>query len=110
MIGLKICDWLEEQSYWEQCIGDAILKGKSLSSEELDEIYQLLKKEFNLTDQNLQKSAFSFFGFTNHVEDKNQAKLKKVSSVRGVNALSSNQTLEIGNQLTLIYGSKWKCC
>lgn len=47
MIGLKICDWLEEQSYWEQCIGDAILKGKSLSSEELDEIYQLLKKEFN---------------------------------------------------------------
>lgn len=104
MIGLKICDWLEEQSYWEQCIGDAILKGKSLSSEELDEIYQLLKKEFNLTDQNLHKSAFSFLGFTNHVEDKNQAKLKKVSSVRGVNALSSNETLEIGNQLTLIYG------
>lgn len=104
MINTNICDWVKRQPYWEQRIGNAILKGTELSERDLDEIYLLFKSENGLIEQRLERNHLELLGTVNQTNSKQQVKLKSISSITGVNALSPNETLKIGNQLTLIYG------
>ena len=91
MINSNICDWVKRQPYWEQRIGNAILKGTELSERDLDEIYLLFKSENGLIEQRLERNHLELLGTVNQTNSKQQVKLKSISSITGVNALSPNE-------------------
>lgn len=104
MINREIVSWVKRQTYWEQYLANEILEGKSLSEDDLEEIYLLFKKEFGLSEESLEKVKLDFLSLVDHSNEEDKIKWRSVSNVIGVNALKPNEKLEIGEQLTLIYG------
>lgn len=104
MIMNKIVNWAKNLPYWQQHVTNEILKGNILNDKELDMVYKIFKQENNLIEETLLKVNFEFpINLTISI-DKSSIKWNEISNVKGVNALKSDVSLEIGKQLTLIYG------
>lgn len=104
MIKEEIVGWVEQQPYWLQVVSDLIFKGEKLDDEVLDRIYELFKQELGLTKEPLKKDDIQFSSGSNTQSNYAKMKWKLISDVQGVNALKEGQSLEIGKQLTVIYG------
>lgn len=90
--------------YWAQFLAERLLSGWQLSDADYQQAYQFLLEDAGL----LEKSARTDIkivckgGFGDY---KNDLQLKKITGVMGINALVPDQVLELGANLTIIYGA-----
>lgn len=103
MIIDDIIIWVKKLPYWQQYLSEKILMGHGVSESDLDHIYNIFKKEFQLVDEVLKKEEILFaVSRTSTIVD--PIKWRGLRNVFGVNALKSSEKLEVGDNLTLIYG------
>lgn len=105
MINLDIVDWLKDKPYWQQLIANDILLGSKFESQDFEDIYTVFKQENKLINSELSKKELPFLK-KEHSEkiNKDFLKWRGVKEVRGLNAIESGAGLNIGDQVTLIYG------
>lgn len=104
MIIDDILVWVQKLPYWQQLISEKILQESQIQEEFLNEIYSIFKQENELLNQSLIEEKIIFPVKAKKTTTDTAIKWKGLGNVSGVNALKSNETLEIGNQLTLVYG------
>ncbi|MDT2488866.1 AAA family ATPase [Enterococcus avium] len=100
----EIVKWIKQQPYWQQYLGNLIFSNGNLNDEVLETVYSIFKKESGLVEQPLQKEDLPFLIKRELNESVERYTWNGVSSITGVNALSSKEYLGIGSQITLIYG------
>ncbi|EJT0853804.1 AAA family ATPase [Listeria monocytogenes] len=104
MIKNEIVEWVKELPYWQQVAGDAILSGKDIDELLIEKIYHILKQKNDLEIREFEDETLNFLTMTNSAELVSKMRWDKLSDVKGVNALKSDTTIQIGEQLTVIYG------
>lgn len=104
MLKEDIIKWVKKQDYWMQVIADSILKGNKLSAKEIEEIYVILKQEYKLSNEPLIKKNLEFLTQEKIINEEEGFKWSSISEIKFVNALRTGEVLNIGNQMTLIYG------
>ncbi|WP_203573173.1 AAA family ATPase [Listeria ivanovii] len=104
MIKDEIVKWVKEQSYWLQVSANSIFRGEKLNDESLDKIYVLFKKEFGLLQEPLKKDNLDFLAFEDANENHTKMNWNSISKIQGVNALKEGESINIGKQVTLVYG------
>lgn len=105
MITNEIYQWLEKQPYWQQKLAENVLIQDSITEEEINRVYDIFKSENNLTKTKLDKEDLDFTTKRDEVDTTKNIKWKGLRNVIGVNALENDQKLEVGDQLTIIYGN-----
>ncbi|MCT1798356.1 AAA family ATPase [Aerococcus viridans] len=100
----EIVEWIKNQPYWQQYLGNLIFANGDLDDARLETVYLLFKQEFDLVEQPLQKEDLPFLIKNDISESAEYYTWDGVSNITGVNALSSKESLSIGSQITLIYG------
>ena len=105
MINLDIVDWLKDKPYWQQLIANDILLGSKFESQDFEDIYTVFKQENKLINSELSKKELPFLKKEHSKKiNKDSLKWRGVKDVRGLNAIESGAGLNIGDQVTLIYG------
>ncbi|HGF7721255.1 TPA: AAA family ATPase [Enterococcus faecium] len=104
MLKGRVLPWIKKQPYWLQVIADTIFKGEKLNKNSLDEIYIIFKQEVGLVQEKLKKENLAFLISKNADDSTVKMNWDSITDIQGVNALKAGETLEIGKQLTLIYG------
>ncbi len=104
MIRDEIVEWVREQPYWQQVGADAILRGIKINESLIDEVYLALKQEHNLEGSLPRRKSLAFLSKSTEPKSISKVTWNEVSEVKGVNALSSNSSIPVGKQLTIIYG------
>lgn len=104
MIKGEIVKWVREQPYWLQVIANSIFRGEKLNDESLDKIYVLFKKESGLLQEPLKKDNLDFLAFEDANENHTKMNWNSISKIQGVNALKEGESINIGKQVTLVYG------
>lgn len=104
MIKGEIVKWVREQPYWLQVIANSIFRGEKLNDESLDKIYVLFKKESGLLQEPLKKDNLDFLAFEDANENHAKMNWNSISKIQGVNALKEGESINIGKQVTLVYG------
>lgn len=86
-------EWLSKQKYWLKKLFYLFFKNQAINDSDLDEIIESYK---NGSFDNIQISI--------PTEISQKIKLAKLYDVHGVNRLAPNQSIEFGENLTVIYG------
>lgn len=105
MITNEIYQWLEKQPYWQQKLAENVLIQDSITEEEINRVYDIFKSENNLTKTKLDKEDLDFTTKRDEGDTTKDIKWKGLRNVTRVNALENDQKLEVGDQLTIIYGN-----
>lgn len=101
----SILNWARKQPYWMQFALNCIFKEVELSESVLENIFTYFLEDTGLekAPQDLIRPEVAFPlvsaegpSFTN--------KLKAIKNLKNVNRLSTNQTLTLGDKLTIVYG------
>lgn len=100
----RIIDWLKDQEYWKQYIGYNVLCGSTASEDFIKKAYIYYLKAVGLSNDIVEEEAFSFDSLQINNDSALDFKLCKIANVIGVNNLKENQTLPIGDNLTIVYG------
>lgn len=100
----RIIDWLKDQEYWKQYIGYNVLCGNTDSEDFIKKAYIYYLKAVGLSNDIVEEDAFSFDSLQINNDSVLDFKLCKIANVVGVNNLKENQTLPIGENLTIVYG------
>lgn len=101
--------WLSKKPYWEQFVWRINLDKESLNDEDIDLCYQYLSEQLGLIEATSEpKQAISFKNEMSVNSDAPVQHLKKkiveIKNFANVNAISANCSIEVGPNLTLIYG------
>lgn len=104
MIRDEIVEWVKLQPYWSQVIANSLLRGEKIDDEILNKIYIIFKQELKLLNEPLVKEKLEFLTISNSNDESVKMRWKSVSNVSGVNALKKGETLNIGEQVTVVYG------
>ncbi|MDT2834331.1 AAA family ATPase [Vagococcus carniphilus] len=104
MIRDEIVEWVKSQQYWSQVIANSLLRGEKIDDEILNKIYIIFKQELKLLNEPLVKEKLEFLNINNSNDESVKMRWKSVSNVSGVNALKKGETLNIGEQVTVLYG------
>lgn len=91
--------------YWGQYISEKILSGEILDDAVYDKAYELLLEDAGLIKNDKSREDISIICKQSAGAYKNDLKLVKISQVEGINALVPGQTIEFGENLTIVYGS-----
>lgn len=101
----KIKSYVNNLPYWAQYICTELLSGKTISDELIDTSFDYLLEELALKEQT-EKSELNRSETTGKTTDYNaKTRLQSLAKVKGVNALSKNQTIEFSPNLTILYGA-----
>lgn len=100
----RIIDWLKGQEYWKQYIGYNILCGNTNSAVFIEKAYINYLKAVGLRGDDVEEDRLDFDSLQINNDSVQDFKLCKIANVVGVNNLKANQTLPIGNNLTIVYG------
>ena len=100
----RIIDWLKGQEYWKQYIGYNILRGNTDIENFIKNAYIHYLKAVELSGDDVEEDRLDFDSLQINNDSVQDFKLCKIANVVGVNNLKANQTLPIGDNLTIIYG------
>lgn len=100
-----IVTFTDKLPYWGQYISEKILSGEILDDAVYDKAYELLLEDAGLIKNDKSREDISIICKQSAGAYKNDLKLVKISQVEGINALVPGQTIEFGENLTIIYGS-----
>lgn len=100
----RIVDWAKNQEYWKQYIGYNILCGRSQQEDFINNAYIYYLKYAGLYSEEVEEETLDFDSLQIRNDSAQDFKLCKIANVVGVNNLKANQTLPIGDNLTIVYG------
>ena len=104
MISEDILIWANTLPNWQKLLIDKIIQGEKIDELILEDSYKTFKIENGLqAGVNDQKYAFTQIS-GQKVQETQVVKWRGVKDVQGINALSGEQRLTIGDGLTIIYG------
>lgn len=91
--------------YWAKFVCSEILSGNELAEDKYDTAYSFLLEELNLKEKT-EKPELSISYNPNASNDfKDNLTFDSLLNIEGVNALAENQSIELTENLTIIYGS-----
>lgn len=102
----QIIGWLKNQEYWFQYAGYQLLEGVEVSNELVDSTYTYFKEDAGLQKSEGERVQIKF-NEVSEAESTNSDKLSLISihGIENVNALAKEQRIEIGKNLTIVYGN-----
>ena len=101
----QIITWLKGFKYWFQYIGNRLLEGETVTNELVNFAYLLFQEDYGLKEMGAERADIVFSEITFGDEaSKGQLQLKAIKGIENVNALASDQSIEINPSLTIIYG------
>ena len=102
----QIIDWLQEQPYWLQYLGNAVLEGGEIADDLVAVAYDLYKEDEGLMPKAKTRPVLAFNKKAAEDGDPDQTLLlRAIKNLTNVNALASGQEIKIGLNLTVIYGN-----
>lgn len=104
MILTDIIDWIVEQDYWQQVIAEKLLNDVPITDDDIEDAYQIFKKEKGLNSDKLEKKIIDFSINESEIEETRNIKWKGLTNTVGVNAIKNEEEFPVGNQVTLVYG------
>ena len=103
MIIDDILEWIKKLPKWQQKLSYFLIENKSISEEDINEIYQCFKIESSLEEGSIVIEKIKF----DKIEESNKEHeiiWNSIENLHGVNRLKSDEKLNISNGVTLIYG------
>jgi energy-coupling factor transporter ATP-binding protein EcfA2 len=103
-----IIEWLESSSeYWMKLAGHEILQGNSNMNDLAEKCFPFFENDniLNIKPEKREEIKFKKVADSNQNNALRKIKLKKIHNIQNVNALTSNQIIEINDSLTVIYGN-----
>ncbi|MGV3698104.1 AAA family ATPase [Flavobacterium sp.] len=101
----QIVDWLKTSAYWFQYAGNAILENGVITSELVNTTYEYFKEDMGLVPTILERKEIDYKEVETDITSvEKPLYLKTIKDILHVNALASGQSIEIGSNLTVIYG------
>jgi len=102
--------WLSGKPYWEQFLWKLNLEKESLTPPEIEQCYDYLREHLGtLAPSSLAKPPISFKNKipnpSNIDARRERITIREVKNFVGVNALSPSCSLQVGRNLTLVYGN-----
>ncbi len=91
--------------YWAKLLAEKILSGNVISDNDIDTSCSYLLEELKLKKETEKNEISIDYNAENVGNYKADLLLTKLENVEGVNALTENQTIEFGPNLTIIYGA-----
>ena len=99
----EIIDFAKKLPYWAQYASRIILNGESIQDKQYDIIYELLLEDGGIKTATPRPDLD--FKYASPPETSiDSTYFVRISNIVGVNALVENQSMNINNQLTVIYG------
>lgn len=100
-----IIDWLKGHDYWLQYSGNRLLEGETISDELATITYLLFKEDYGLKEIEVLRAEIIFNEIINSTEaSEANLRLQIIKNIENVNALATEQSIEINPSLTIIYG------
>jgi energy-coupling factor transporter ATP-binding protein EcfA2 len=100
-----ILEFTSNLPFWEQFLSEIILAGKSIKEEEYAQALKFFLEDADLEAKIGERPKINIICKDQTTGYKTELYLTKISGVEGINALVPGQVLEIGKNLTIIYGS-----
>ena len=104
MIITDIINWVERQPYWQQVIAEKLLSDRSITDEDIEEIFLIFKKENGLVSEPIEKKGLNFSNSNTVTSNIPDIKWRGLSNVSGVNAINNKETFPVGDEVTIVYG------
>lgn len=101
---MEVKKFAEGLPYWAKYLSEKILSGNIVSDKDIEVSYSYLLEELKLKEET-EKPKIEFNYNVSTGDYKPDLLFAKLEDVEGVNALTENQTIEFGPNLTIIYGS-----
>ncbi len=102
----QIINWLKHQDYWLQFSGNRLLEGESVTDELATITYKLFSEDWELVEKAEERTEIAFKEITTAIaSDASNLKLRLIKDIQNVNALQHGQTIEINENLTIVYGA-----
>ena len=102
MITEDILSWVATLPKWQQKLSYALIEKKTITEEELAEIYEIFKVEMSLAEGDL--SSYEIKERTYKTEESHDIKWRSVGNLHGVNKLKTGPVLNVSDGLTVVYG------
>lgn len=104
-IFIELLDWSKELTHWQNEAIRRLFNKRKLLNTDIDEIFEIAKAEYGFS-ASTKDICYLLQATDLPVSDKKYSKvfLKGIRNLVNVNALKNDQRLEIGSQLTIIYG------
>lgn len=101
----QIIDWLKTYPYWFQYAGNLILENGVISSSDSNTIYKYFKEDSGLETATDERPTINYNEVTTEASAVSVPySLVGIKNIKNVNALTSDQSIVIGSNLTVIYG------
>lgn len=101
----EVKEFANAQPYWAKFLCSEILAGNEITDEVIDNSYSHLLEKLGLKEEG-DKPELSILYNPNASDDfKENLSFDSLTNVEGVNALTENQTIEVTQNLTIIYGA-----
>lgn len=102
----QIIIWVKEQDYWLQYASKKLMSGEPVTEPLLSDVYRIFKEEYRLSAIALTETEISFEDLVDTVDEfQGKLILRGLRDIKNVNALAHGQAIEIGPNLTVIYGA-----
>lgn len=101
----EIKAFVDTLPYWLKFLYEKILSDSSISEIDIESAHSYLLEELQLKEGIEKKEITISYNVSNQGDYKSDLLFTRLSKVEGVNALSENQTIEFGPNLTIIYGT-----
>ena len=100
----ELINWVNTLPYWQRKSAEQIFEGRKFEESDYDKIYEIFKEEMGLCENTLIASPISFYEWSDAGKDESIVRWSGVRNIRGINALKSEESIDISPTLTLIYG------
>jgi energy-coupling factor transporter ATP-binding protein EcfA2 len=102
----EIIEWLKNQHYWFQYVGNQLVEGIAINDTLINETYSYFKEDLQLTKLEYERTpiVFNEIPIANIVAA-NSLHLLSIHSIQNVNALVQGQAIAVSKNLTLVYGN-----
>lgn len=104
MVYNELINWVNTLPYWQRKSAEQIFEGKKFEESDYDKIYETFKEEMGLCENTLIANPISFYEWSDTGKNESMVRWSGVRNVRGINALKSEESIDISPTLTLIYG------
>jgi ABC-type molybdenum transport system ATPase subunit/photorepair protein PhrA len=102
----QIAEWGTKLPYWEQVALERIIAGQVFTDEDLNELLQYLLEDADLSEKKSTRRQLRLNEYIASAESASEGKpiLRQIANLENINALVSNQKIEFGEHLTVLFG------
>ena len=97
--------FVNAQPYWAKYLCSEILAGNDITESVIDNAYSYLLENLSLKQETEKPELFISYNPNASDDYKENLSFDSLTNVEGVNALTENQTIDLANNLTIIYGT-----